>query len=748
MSTLQAAIKLATAGFYVFPLAPNSKIPALKDLNYNEEATRDLEKIKKWWIEPISRTERKYNVGIITSRYDFKGETKALLAVDIDVNKGGFATLKKLEDDGFEFPPTVFQDTPTGGRHLIYMVDEPLKQGVDVLGRGLDIRSRGGYLVGGGSVIGNKPYTIVYKPIAAPSLSLLNALESADRISPTPAHSPEETIEVDMTSATQRATTYLEKHAPLAVEGSGGDETTFKVAAHLKDLGVDEFTAFELMSDLWNGRCSPPWDTDELSKKVENAYRYGQRPQGINSPEAAFTEITTMEEKKLPVLDDPVTELNREFAAVLTPSGVKIIWKQKNNEIQYLTEEAFHNFFQNRTITDANGKKLALTKLWMKSPNRESYFGICFEPGNQETSNHYNLWTGFTPLSFPNYDEARAKKAFESFKEHIFENIAIGNEAHFKWIMGWFAAIIQKPGKKAFTALVLQGKKGTGKSIVANIVGSLFKSNYISVTNRRYLTGNFNAHLERCLMINLDEAFWSGDKQADSLLKILISEPTHRIERKGMESYNISNHTRVMIMGNEKWLVPATEDERRYAVFEVSQKRMQDNSFFSEMDYGMKICGGLNYLFQYLKEFDLKGIDLDIPPKTQGLAKQKEFTIDPIYDWWKYCLEEGQIEENLEGGWPDTISRTSLKDAYFRHLDDRRLNYVKRPNLHGVFDLLRECCDIKEYRPKVDQSEGLRPRQYKIPPLKECIEQYEKFTGKKLVSPIDTLSEDSSNDKT
>jgi hypothetical protein len=141
---LNKALKLAELGFYVFPLIPEGKTPAIK--GFTEAATRDPSQIKIWW------GNKKHNVGIITTKF---GDGKALLVVDVDNKNGkdGDGEIVKLESEGKDFPKTLTQVTPTGGKHLIYVVDQAVKQGANVLAEGLDIRSHGGYIVGPGSVV-------------------------------------------------------------------------------------------------------------------------------------------------------------------------------------------------------------------------------------------------------------------------------------------------------------------------------------------------------------------------------------------------------------------------------------------------------------------------------------------------------------------------------------------------------------------------------------------------------------------
>jgi len=68
---------------------------------------------------------------------------------------------------------------------------------------------------------------------------------------------------------------WLELRAPLAIENQGGEKTTAWVAARLKDFGISEAKALDLMIGHWNEtKALPNWDYDDLKKKVRNAYLY------------------------------------------------------------------------------------------------------------------------------------------------------------------------------------------------------------------------------------------------------------------------------------------------------------------------------------------------------------------------------------------------------------------------------------------------------------------------------------------
>jgi RecA-family ATPase len=293
-SKLDHALELAALGFYVFPIVAGKKAPPVwKD--WQGRATRDRDFIESWWGTSGSPV-RNCNIGISTSKF---GDGQALLVVDVDNKNGkrGNDELLRLELEGYDLPATAEQRTPTGGRHIIFAVRESVRQGVDILGPGLDVRSRGGYIVGAGSTVRAGGYDINGGRVADAPAWLVDRCGVRPERDGSDARSSQH-LAVDADSATARAIHYLTHEAPLAVEGQGGDETTYKVAARLKDLGCTADVAFYLMNVQWNERCSPPWSNDDLYAKVENAYRYGTEPPGIAAPEAVFTQVDPFTERE------------------------------------------------------------------------------------------------------------------------------------------------------------------------------------------------------------------------------------------------------------------------------------------------------------------------------------------------------------------------------------------------------------------------------------------------------------------
>lgn len=295
MTRLDVALDLAGRGFHVFPLLPGSKLPAIK--YYPRLASRDPDQLREWFGKPWSGYFGYANIGISTTRF---GDDKALIALDVDEKgKGGGKSLMDLEMQGNDIPASYEQNTPTGGRHLVYVVDGARKQGVDMLGRGLDTRGRGGYIVAAGSTVEAGEYTgndVV--PIPAPAW-----LDAACPVVPEREAMPV-TGGATEGRPVDRAIHYLENEAPLAVKGAGGDQCTYKVACRLRDLGVAALKAHELMMDHWNDRTTPGWSADRLMEKVEHAYTYGQNELGASDPAHDFDVVEVPDCDDIPLPDE------------------------------------------------------------------------------------------------------------------------------------------------------------------------------------------------------------------------------------------------------------------------------------------------------------------------------------------------------------------------------------------------------------------------------------------------------------
>lgn len=276
MGTLNAALGWARRGFPVFPLRENSREPALGD-NWTDIATTDESLIRSLWLDPVLGIEKDYNVGCLCTD---------MVVVDIDVKNGkdGYNEYMQL---GGHFD-TLTVRTTTGGYHCYFLGPDSSNASVS---RSVDIRSHNGYVVAPGSTINGIPYEVIN------DTDMAWVPDGVERLLKEPnfRREVEYTGELDTPASVDAAIKFLES-TPVAIEGMGGDETTFITAARLvREMALSVTKAFQLMRDYWNDRCNPPWELSELYQKVENAYQYGSADLGRLTPEVLFGQIEIQE---------------------------------------------------------------------------------------------------------------------------------------------------------------------------------------------------------------------------------------------------------------------------------------------------------------------------------------------------------------------------------------------------------------------------------------------------------------------
>jgi len=154
-TTLDHALFYAECGWRVFPLKPNDKVPTVK---WADVCTTEANMIKGWWEYTPSA-----NIGIAT------GKASGITVLDVDASHDGYETLANLLEQYGGLPDTPVAKTGGGGEHIFFKYAEGTRNSAGKLGRGLDIRSEGGYVVGASSKHPNgNYYEWVVKPSQVP----------------------------------------------------------------------------------------------------------------------------------------------------------------------------------------------------------------------------------------------------------------------------------------------------------------------------------------------------------------------------------------------------------------------------------------------------------------------------------------------------------------------------------------------------------------------------------------------------
>ncbi len=185
---LNAALDAAGRGWHVFPLRSADKRPALHGetacpgtgdcaaghRKWEHRATTDPDRIRRAWSTGA------FNVGIATG-------PSGLVVVDLDPVKAndpngtpdGATSLQALcERAGQPVPATYRTRTTSGGQHLYFTAPPEVRLGNSAgrLGKHIDTRAHGGYVVAAGSTLPNGTYDVVDPTEPAPLPEWLCAL--------------------------------------------------------------------------------------------------------------------------------------------------------------------------------------------------------------------------------------------------------------------------------------------------------------------------------------------------------------------------------------------------------------------------------------------------------------------------------------------------------------------------------------------------------------------------------------------
>lgn len=261
-----------SAGFPIFPCcglgSPRPKKPAVdgwKDWAYSEYVnSNDLPNI----------------YGITLSDED--------LILDFDPKRG--EDQLTLLWQSLNLPPvdTFAVKTGGGGFHIYYKKPAHLKLKAFAPGFGaVEVKSYGKFVVGAGSAheYGEQYKAVMHNPkhiVPAPK-ALLDFLEDTGR------DASKIGVESDDEATKERFRIFCRHHRP-AVEGQGGDITTWNVAVQGREFGLSRDAVFSIMFEIYNPRCAPPWTNSDLRDKVNNAYNYAQNPIGTQHPAAELPE--------------------------------------------------------------------------------------------------------------------------------------------------------------------------------------------------------------------------------------------------------------------------------------------------------------------------------------------------------------------------------------------------------------------------------------------------------------------------
>ncbi len=653
----------------------------LPETGWREHSSEDAAQQEKWKQEGYT------NFGIDTGK-------SGLIVVDLDVKSGpnGIKAWEELCAQHGGCPLTYTVKTKSGGQHHYFWGAS--RNTVGKLGPGIDTRSQGGYVV----AIPSAGYSILHNVPIIPVMKWLQDILPLPKSEQYRDDSDKQIVVKDDPRDVEWVIAILNSMEP-PVKGTRND-ALYKLACKAHDKQVTEETLTELLQD-YNDKHSLEQD---IPKTVHNVYHYAEgKPGGksvleftaIEQPEApaepAKPEKKTRkkkeddEEVKLDLENDPspiliaqMNSMNAQWCTVLGLGAFEIMRREKDargyNHYKAYKQGDFLNYHANDRIeimTKYGPKFVNIAKKWLEWKMRTNYSkGPIFDPTGQCGPDYLNTWQGWAVQPVPG--------DWSLLRNHIWENIAMAEgpetaNEHFNYIMKWFAYMFQYPAKVPGVALVLRGLKGTGKSVIGEEICKIVGAHGNNGSGGINLTTQYNSYMANCIFSLVNEITWAGDKEGQEILKDRITAETLRVEPKGKDVYHVKNFLHIMITSNAHWVIPATDDERRYAMFNVLPTRRGDDAFWDAVFHQMN-SGGREAMLYELLNWPLgdwaprKGI-----PRTKALEEQIVSSYSPTQQFLADLIECGEVPQSWihtsiqNGDWqdhPQIVLRDEISKAF------------------------------------------------------------------------------------
>lgn len=357
-------------------------------------------------------------------------------------------------------------------------------------------------------------------------------------------------------------------------------------------------------------------------------------------------------------------------------------------------------------------------EVWLEHPRGRKYKQLVYAPPGSRVQvgpQDYNGWKGFA------IEPVKGDWPLTAW--HLKEIICDGSETLYTWLLNWCAALVQRPGEHAYTAMVLQGGQGTGKGFFAHdLLGGLFdRRHYIHLSSSEQFYGRFagEALSGKCFVF-LDEATWGGDKRDAGTLKDRVTGDTLVVDRKNLPVVTEPSMLHIVIASNEAFPVGLDRDDRRFAAFKVNNQQANDPAYFRPL-YRELRKGGQSAFLAAMLAWEIDEEALRRPPLTHSKAELQERNLPPEAEWWLERLNEGRLLDT-DKTWPVTVVRSALYNSYIQFMQN--LGHGRRLSHNSLGRELRRF-----YPSLQSERHHAKPREYRFQPLSQVRREFEVYLG-------------------
>ena len=342
---------------------------------------------------------------------------------------------------------------------------------------------------------------------------------------------------------------------------------------------------------------------------------YGESPKGVDDfivarGRDAFDALVESAEPFGPARQ--LYELNERFAycqSLARAVDFRPVKKEKNRRSHVVvgTFEMLNGLYLPGWLPGPRGGKKHLTAEWLTWPHRREIDRFTYVPGGERfIDSELNIWSGW------GCDPKRGDvKPFLRLIEHL-----IPQKDRRRWFLAWLAWPLREPGTKLYSAAVLWGKPGTGKSLIGYAMKRIYGDNFVEVSSEQ-LGSKFNDWASGRQFAMVDEANTSSlsVRELSGELKRLITQEIITVNEKYIQPYRLNDHINYYFTSNQPHCLNLDTGDRRYFVHRVDADPFPREQY-EILDRWLQ-AGGPSALFHWLlHECDVE----DFNPREHALA--------------------------------------------------------------------------------------------------------------------------------
>lgn len=164
----------------------------------------------------------------------------------------------------------------------------------------------------------------------------------------------------------------------------------------------------------------------------------------------------------------------------------------------------------------------------------------------------------------------RGEQAVAAFLDHV-QWMLPGREREQRLVMSYLAWIVQNPGERMHWALVIEGREGTGKTMLGEMMREVLGYRNVGIVSSADVVGNFSGWAGGSMLKVIEELKLHGHNRYDAAnkLKPLITNTNVSVEEKGRNAQIVVNTASYLIFTNHLDAVPLDDGDRRYCVISL-----------------------------------------------------------------------------------------------------------------------------------------------------------------------------------